>query len=202
MATSLESFKTYQTEDAWTWEHLALTRARPVAGNPALGTEIDNFRVRLFKVKRSPAKTLADVIEMRDHLADAKPGAGEWDAKNGPGRLQDLELFAQTAALLAADPARNIAAQLAAGARIGWFSDADRERLVAAHALMSHLQSATRLLTSEELDLDLVGQGATNFLLRETGATDAADLARRLAQAATEAAAVIDTALGTVPDLP
>ena len=202
VATSLESFKTYQTEDAWTWEHLALTRARAVAGNPALGAEIDSFRVRLLKEKGSPAKTLADVIEMRDRLAVAKPGAGEWDAKNGRGRLQDLELFAQTAALLAADPARNSAAQLAAGARIGWLSDADRERLVAAHSLMSHLQSATRLLTSEELDLDLVGQGATDFLLRETGATDAADLAHRLAQAATGAAAVIDTALGTVPDLP
>ena len=202
VATSLESFKTYQIEDAWTWEHLALTRARPVAGDPALGAKIDRFRIRLLKDKGSPEKTLADVIEMRGRLADAKPGTGEWDAKYGPGRLQDLELFAQTAALLAADPARNTAAQLAAGARIGWFSDADRERLVAAHALMSHLQSATRLLTSEELDLELVGQGATNFLMRETGATDAADLARRLAQAATGAAAVIDAALGSVPDLP
>ncbi|MGR3344320.1 MAG: glutamine-synthetase adenylyltransferase, partial [Paracoccaceae bacterium] len=74
VATSLESFKTYQIEDAWTWEHLALTRARPIAGNPALGTEIDRFRVRLLTEKGSPVKTLADVIEMRDRLADARPG--------------------------------------------------------------------------------------------------------------------------------
>ena len=163
VATSLEGFKSYQIEDAWTWEHLALTRARPVAGNRELGAEIDEFRVQLLSEICNHAKTLADVIEMRDRLAEANPGTGDWDAKRGPGRLQDLELFAHTAALLAGDPARTVAAQLAAGACIGWFSDADRQRLVAAHTLMSHLQSATRLLTSEDLDLGIVGQGATDF---------------------------------------
>jgi glutamate-ammonia-ligase adenylyltransferase len=202
VATSLESFTTYQTQDAWTWEHLALTRARPVAGNVGLGAEIESFRQRLLKEKGSPVKTLTDVAEMRERLAQARPGVGELEAKYGPGRLQDVELIAQTAALLAGDPARSVAAQLSAGARIGWLSDTDRRQLLAAHALVSRLRLATRLLTSEALDLDVVGQGATQFLLRETGATDAADLVAQLAGAAGTAAAVIDRALGSVPDLP
>ncbi len=199
VATSLEAFKTYHNEEAWTWEHLAQTRARPVAGNVELGGEIEQFRCELLAHPRDLAKILTDVAEMRARLAEAKPAQGPWDAKSGPGRMQDIELLAQTAALLAGDCARNVAAQLAAGVRIGWLSDGDRETLKNAYDLFGKLQSGARLLTGEVLDFDGIGQGARGFLLRETGARGGADLKARLADAAQQGAGVIDAALGRVP---
>ncbi len=72
--------------------------------------------------------------------------------------------------------------------------------LSASYQLMWHLQSAARLLTGDILDLDLAGQGGTDFVLRETGADDVAALAEELQSVSARAAEVIDKALGRVPD--
>jgi [glutamine synthetase] adenylyltransferase / [glutamine synthetase]-adenylyl-L-tyrosine phosphorylase len=202
VATSLEAFRSYQREAAWTWEHLALTRARVVAGDSGLGAEIADFLGELLAQNGAPAKTLADVADMRARLAQAKPGQGAWDAKRGPGRMQDIELFAQTAALLAGEAARDIASQLAAGARIGWYDRAVCDALCATYALLWRLQSAARLLTGEVLDFAAIGQGGTRFVLRETGADNATALAAELERATDAAAGAIKTALGSAPDLP
>ncbi|MBL9053710.1 MAG: glutamine-synthetase adenylyltransferase, partial [Tabrizicola sp.] len=102
VATSLESFRTYQEHEAWTWEHLALTRARVLAGEASLGAEVEALRREVIAVKGQGARVRADVAEMRGRLQAAKPALGAWDAKNGPGRIMDIELAAQTVALLAA----------------------------------------------------------------------------------------------------
>jgi len=80
------------------WEHLALTRARPVAGNMALGAEAEAFRGRLIAAKGGSARAgriLGDVGEMRVRLAAEKEGRGIFDAKLGRGHLLDIELCAQ-----------------------------------------------------------------------------------------------------------
>jgi [glutamine synthetase] adenylyltransferase / [glutamine synthetase]-adenylyl-L-tyrosine phosphorylase len=87
VATALESFRQYQREEAWTWEHLALTRARPVAGTVALFEEIEEFRRALLAEKADGSGIAADVAAMRARLQAAKPGQGVLDAKDGPGRL-------------------------------------------------------------------------------------------------------------------
>ncbi len=202
VATSFDAFRSYQQEEAWTWEHLALTRARPVAGDAALSADIEEFRRDLLTKHGDPAKILRDVQEMRGRLASAKPPRSNWEAKRGPGRLQDVELVAQAAALLAGDPARAVGDQLAAGIRSGWLAAEDVDRLVGAHDLMWRLQSASRLLTGEALDLAAVGRGGTDFILRETGARDVAALAEELERRAAQAARVIDKALGSAPDTP
>jgi glutamate-ammonia-ligase adenylyltransferase len=69
VATSIASFETYQREEAWTWEHLALTRARPVAGDPALRDRIESFRRGILAAPRDRARILADTAEMRARLA-------------------------------------------------------------------------------------------------------------------------------------
>ncbi len=201
VATSLEAYKNYQNDEAWTWEHLALTRARVVAGGAELGAEIENFRTELLAGQSDAAKVLEDVLDMRQRLAADKPGKGAWEAKLGAGRLMDIELLAQTAALLAGEPARGVAEQLLAGERIGWLGSADRAALVDAHGLLRSLQSATRLLTEGALDPDIIGKGGMAFLLRETGMTDADTLAGELQRVSNSTARIIDTALGRVPDL-
>ncbi|MEE9388357.1 MAG: bifunctional [glutamine synthetase] adenylyltransferase/[glutamine synthetase]-adenylyl-L-tyrosine phosphorylase [Paracoccaceae bacterium] len=201
VATALQAFVSYQMEQAWTWEHLALTRARPVAGNLELGAEIEALRKRIIATERAPKKVLADVAEMREKLTLQKPRQGIWDAKLGPGRAQDIALFAQSAALLAGDASRKTCEQLAAGVRIGWISQADRAQLLAADALMWHLQSAARLLSGDVLDLDVIGQGGVAFVLRVTEACDADELASSIDLVTKMAARVIDLGIGDAPKI-
>ena len=200
VATSLGSFRSYQREQAWTWEHLALTRARPVAGTVELGEDIDAFRRALLAEKRDAAAVLADVAEMRARLAEAKPGDGGWEAKLGPGRMQDIELLAQAAALLSGDPARATADQLAAGRAVGWLSDDDVAMLTGAYDLFWRVQAAARLLTGARLDIADLGEGGRGFILRQTGADSFDGLAARMQDLGGRAAEIITAALGRVPE--
>jgi glutamate-ammonia-ligase adenylyltransferase len=197
VATSVTSFETYQREEAWTWEHLALTRARPVAGAEALGARVETFRRALLARPRDGTKILADTADMRARLAEAKPGQGPLEAKHGPGRLQDIALLAQAGALLAGAPDRDTPAQLAAGQGALGLAEADLAALQEAHRLMWCVQAATRLVTAGTLDLEAMGGGGRALLLREAGAADMAELEAGLAEAAAGADRIISRALGT-----
>jgi [glutamine synthetase] adenylyltransferase / [glutamine synthetase]-adenylyl-L-tyrosine phosphorylase len=192
VATSIQSFRDYQMTEAWTWEHLALTRARPIAGNAGLRDEFEALRREVLATKASGDTVLSDVAEMRTRLASAKPASSAWDAKNGPGRLMDIELVAQTGALLAGDAARRVEAQLRAGVKRKFLSQSDEQALLDAYRLCWRLQAGSRLLTDKALDMDSLGIGARAFLLRETGQVDQAALALRLAEVLSAAEAVIN----------
>jgi len=198
VATSLAAFRSYQQTEAWTWEHLALTRARVVAGPPALAAEVETFRRDLLPVKGRGPAVLSNVADMRARLQAARPVDGAWEARNGPGRMLDVELLAQTAALRAGAADRGVAAQLRAGVKSGFLAETEAAALARAHALYWRLQAATRLLSDRPLAPEAMGRGGRDFVLRETGTRDAADLASRLAAAAGEADAVISAALARV----
>jgi [glutamine synthetase] adenylyltransferase / [glutamine synthetase]-adenylyl-L-tyrosine phosphorylase len=188
VATSLLSFRTYQETEAWTWEHLALTRARVLAGDAALTAEVETFREALLLAKGKGCSVRADVSAMREKLAAAKPGAGVLDAKFGPGRLMDIELAAQTCALITGSAARSVEAQLAAGVAGGVLSVSNQTDLGIAYRLCWSLQAASRLLSGPVTDL---GQGGRRFVLRETGMRDEADLVVQLDAATGRAALVV-----------
>ncbi len=199
VATSLPSFMTYQETEAWTWEHLALTRARVLAGEPGLAEAVEAFRRALLARKGQGATVRADAAAMRDRLQVAKPAEGRWEAKNGPGRIMDIELAAQTIALRAGSPARSVERQIAAGAG-GILTDSDAKVLQGGYRLLWQVQSCARLLTDRTLDLDALGEGGRVFLLRETGAAGAGALAEALATAAAACGAVIDRLMGRGTD--
>lgn len=199
VATSLASFQTYQDIEAWTWEHLALTRARVVAGDAALALDVETLRETLIARKGKGAGVRADVAAMRDRLAMAKPGAGPLDAKFGPGRLMDIELLAQTCALITGAPARDVKAQLEAGVKGGILSVSDQTAVLNAYRLCWSVQAASRLLSTSELDVGQLGVGGWSFLLREAGLADDAALAGQLDVAAAKAARVVTEFLGRSP---
>ncbi len=114
VATSIESWRGYQMTEAWTWEHLALTRARVLAGDAGLAAEVEAARREVIALKGQGTQVLPDVADMRARLAAAKPAEGPWDAKRGAGRMMDVELFAQVMALQSASPARQIERQVQA----------------------------------------------------------------------------------------
>ncbi|MGQ0564753.1 MAG: glutamine-synthetase adenylyltransferase [Gemmobacter sp.] len=191
VAVSLAAFDAYQRTEAWTWEHLALTRARGLAGDAGLCDEVETIRRAVIADKGQGAGVLADVAAMRARLAAAKPPDGEWDAKNGPGRLMDIELMAQTCALRAGDPARAVESQLAAGLKAGYLARADQAVLQDAYRFCWRLQAGTRALGGRVPDAATLGEGARTFLLRETDSADAASMAGRLAALTAAAAGVI-----------
>ncbi len=199
VATSFSSFRTYQETDAWTWEHLALTRARVVAGDAGLARDVEALRRTVIAHKGKASGVRADVAAMRDKLAQAKPGAGHLEAKFGPGRLMDIELLAQTCALLSGSPARAVEAQLQAGVEGGILSVSDQTAAMSAYTLCWQLQAAARLLSEHLLDFDRLGKGGQAFVLREASAPEGAALQSQLDAAATQAASVVTAILGHAP---
>lgn len=195
VAVSVQSFQTYQMEEAWTWEHLALTRARALVGAPDLADEIEAVRRIVLRTKGSEARVVPDLAEMRARIFAAKAPDGDWEAKIGPGRLQDIELLAQSFALRAGDPARRVEAQLRAGPRAGLIGKADAEALASAYRFLWRLQAGGRLLTDRPLDMEAIGEGGRAFLLREADEADLEALAARLARTTGAAAAIIERAL-------
>ncbi len=189
VATSIESFRAYQRDEAWTWEHLALTRARVVAGPEGLAKDYEAARVDVLGFDRDPAKVIADVIEMRNRIADAKQSGGaRWTPNWVKATCRMLSWLPQTAALLSSDTPREPDRQIAQGVAIGWFSDAQGRDMAQSHDLMWRLQAASKLLSDGPLDLDTLGQGGQDLLLRETGAESEAALIKDLEEKARAAA--------------
>ena len=198
VATSLSSFMQYQRNEAWTWEHQALTRARAVAGNPDLCGRIEAFRRELLATPGDTDKIRRDTIEMRDRIqraADARRVASPYEAKLGRGRMQDIELLAQAAALIAGVPEQQTGEQLAAGAETGWITAEEAEWLADSHALLRRINQATRLLVEPPLDFEALGEGGRDFLLREAGTEDVASLRDMLESRRERTEAMIDAIL-------
>lgn len=199
VATSLTSFKDYQKNEAWTWEHLALTRARPVAGDHGVMTEIETFRKDLLKENRDDAKIRTDVQEMRERISAAKASSGPWDAKIGRGRLQDIELASQAATLMSGSSKRTVVEGIEAGVAIDWFDAAEGHALDATYALLWKVQVVSKLLNEQNLSESIIGVGGAAFLLRETGMETLDELEQSLTSHAERAAQIIEAALLRAP---
>ena len=100
VAVSIKAFADYQLNEAWTWEHMALLRARVVAGDRDLSNEINQAMVTALKKSRNHAKTINDVREMRQKIRDNFQTDNPMALKHGAGRLMETELLLQTLALL------------------------------------------------------------------------------------------------------
>ncbi|MBL9047127.1 MAG: glutamine-synthetase adenylyltransferase, partial [Tabrizicola sp.] len=198
-ATPWTGYQHYQLEEAWTWEHLALTRARVLAGEASLGAEVEALRREVIAVKGQGARVRADVAEMRGRLQAAKPALGAWEAKNGPGRIMDIELAAQTVALMAASPARGVERQIAAGSG-AIVPETDAQGLLSAYRLLWRLHAAARLLSDRVMDWDSLGEGGSAFILRDCGAKDADGLRATLTKAVANVEAAVDRLVGVAGD--
>ncbi|MGX9350058.1 [protein-PII] uridylyltransferase family protein [Shimia sp. W99] len=195
VATSLASFRNYQENEAWTWEHLALTRARPVAGEASLMDEVETFRQEILARPRDASKLCADVAEMRARIAAAKAPDGPWDAKIGAGRLQDVELLSQSGALLAGAKGRSVAEGLEAGVAIGWLDAAEATELATTYGLFWQVQLASKLLSGATIKPEEIGAGGRAFLLRETGDESVEVLEADMQDRAERAGEIISAAL-------
>lgn len=146
LVVSLDAFERYQREDAWTWEHMALTRARPVFGSPAARAAVQAIVDAVLHGARPARDIRADAAKMRDEMAAHKPPAGPLDAKLLPGGLVDLEFAVHVLQLrhkTAFTPRLREAIRLLAGQGLM------AETMVEAHALLSRLLVTLRLVAPD-----------------------------------------------------
>lgn len=105
LVASLDAFADYQRNQAWTWEHQALVRARVVAGNQALGERFDEVRREILGRERDRESLRAEVVKMRhkmrEHLGSSAMARqqGEFDLKHDAGGMIDIEFLCQYAVL-------------------------------------------------------------------------------------------------------
>jgi len=100
VATHIDGFRTYQLKEAWTWEHMALTRARVIAATPGFEADVSEAIRRVLTAKRPAKATLADIVDMRRAIAEDKGDEDRWDLKYVRGGLIDIEFVAQALQLV------------------------------------------------------------------------------------------------------
>ena len=98
-AVSVQAFKDYYHNDAWTWELMALTKARVIAGDVRLASKLSTEIEALLSTKRAPVKLQKDVLDMRQKLLTGKPAKSIWDIKRLQGGLTDIDFICQYLAL-------------------------------------------------------------------------------------------------------
>lgn len=192
VATSLEAFTGYQRTEAWVWEHLALTRARVLAGPAPLGEEVEAFRREILSQPRDRDEILTALAEMLRRIAAAKGAGDPWEAKIGRGRMQEIELLAQAASLVSGKAVRQVPRALRGA---DWIDKADREALVSAYALCWSVQTGARLLSDTALDPKRLGAGGRALMEKLSGVSPFDDLLPELEKRAAAAAAILDRIL-------
>jgi glutamate-ammonia-ligase adenylyltransferase len=101
LVTNCEAFGQYQLGEAWVWEHQALVRARPIAGDAALAARFAEIRTQVLARPREPAALQRDIVEMRERMLKEldRGNARSFDLKHGLGGITDIEFMVQYAVL-------------------------------------------------------------------------------------------------------
>jgi len=194
-AVSLKSFVDYHASESWTWEHMALTRARLVAGPQALRRRLAEEIRRRLTTQSDAAKIRADVRDMRAKIESQYPGNTIWDLKYAPGALMDIEFIAQTLQLLHAHARpeildANTVAALKKLAAAGLLNAQDAALLLDAAMLQQSLTQTARIALEESLRPAEATPALKALLARAGGAPDFAGLEWRLAALQTQVRAV------------
>ena len=196
LATSLAAFRTYHQDSAWTWEHMALTRARPISGPVWLQAKVTEAIADVLRRPRDARTLLDDVADMRRRIARQHPADTAWDVKYARGGLIDIEFIAQYLQLREAHHrpdvlSPNTADALRRLAKAGLLDAAVAGRLQAALALAQRVQAYLRLTVDGGFDPEAAPAALLSGLARvvlpedavESGCFAAADAHLRAVQA-------------------
>ena len=177
LATSFEAFQRYHAESAWIWEHMALTRARPVAGSPALAERAMTEIRAILTRPRDPDRLVHDVEDMRRRIAEQHRRPPIWEVKHRRGGLIDVEFMAQYLQLRHAQERpevlrQNTGAALEALAAAGCLDRTVATELLEALELWRDLQGLLKLTVEEPFDETVAPPALRTILAAGTGAID------------------------------
>ncbi|MGC0154116.1 bifunctional [glutamate--ammonia ligase]-adenylyl-L-tyrosine phosphorylase/[glutamate--ammonia-ligase] adenylyltransferase [Chromobacterium vaccinii] len=165
LVSSIAAFRQYQEKQAWAWEHQALTRARFVAGDEAVGAQFEAERRDILTLARDPAALRGDVLAMRQRMLDSHPARDD-DVKNARGGIIDIEfivqylILAHARALPALTGNTGNIALLAVAADAGLIDRQLADDARAAYRQYRRLQHAARLNERAAVEVDEALRGA------------------------------------------
>lgn len=161
LVSSVTAFRDYQLNKAWIWEHQALTRARFVAGDVAIGKTFNQIRLEVITQARDQEKLKTEVLAMRERMRSAKHAKlGKFDLKQGVGGIIDVEFLVQYLVLLHA-PAHALLTEnigniglLKQLASIEVINQDVAEKAAAAYRMFRHMQHMLKLQGASNLEVD------------------------------------------------
>ena len=197
VATRLKSFVDYQDNSAWTWEHLALMRARVVSGPVELRREIVGVISQVLRRKRDRAKVAAEVRDMRAKIESEKGTRDIWDLKHVRGGLIDLEFLTQFLQLIHAHEHPDVLDQNTAGAlgellQAGAIGLGEAEILAPAASLYHALTQCLRLCLDKPFVPDEAPRALKDLLARSANMPDFPTLEAMLSDTLADVHAAFD----------
>ncbi|NNF76834.1 MAG: bifunctional [glutamine synthetase] adenylyltransferase/[glutamine synthetase]-adenylyl-L-tyrosine phosphorylase, partial [Rhizobiales bacterium] len=195
ISVSLDGFKTYHKGAAWTWERMALSRARVVAGDESLRVACEAEIERVLTQKPDPASLTADVLDMRQRMIDELYKGDAWDLKLKPGGLVDVEFTAQYLQLKHAWESPGILHQNAGEALLalqkhGLLSKSDQTELERAYELYQTLTQILRLCVTGTFDAAAPADDLHGLLVSAADEPDMAHLDAKLRDVAERVRAI------------
>ena len=201
LATQIDGFADYQENEAWTWEHMALTRARVVSAAPQFAARVERvIRGVLCRARDSDVIT-GDVVEMRKAIAAEKGDSDRWNLKYVAGGLIDIEFIAQYLQLIHAaqrpdilDPSTTQVLDKAW--HLGVLKPEDAEVLRRAVRLYHDLTQVLRLCLSGPFNPTTAAPGLVRLLARAADVPDFATLDAFVAEMQAKVRASFNRILG------
>jgi glutamate-ammonia-ligase adenylyltransferase len=197
VAVALDRFVTYHKEQSWTWERMALTRARVISGSPALRHSIESAIRDALTRPLDAAAILDDARAMREKLAVQFPGRDMWDTKFAAGGLVDIEFIAQTLLLRHAAESPGVLDQSTIAAleklrAAGVLAICDAEQLTTAARLEHGLTQVLRIALDGPFKPDAATKGLKSLLARAGYAPSFGALETQLAETQTQVRAIFN----------
>ncbi|MGO4704496.1 bifunctional [glutamine synthetase] adenylyltransferase/[glutamine synthetase]-adenylyl-L-tyrosine phosphorylase [Microvirga sp. 2MCAF38] len=188
VASQFVGFVNYQKSEADLWEHMALTRARVLAGDAAFATKVESAVRDIVGAKRDNKRVSKDVRDMRELIAQEKGDDDPWDLKLARGGLTDLDFIAQALVLAHAHAHPSLltlvpGAVFAEASRHGVLGSADAQTLIEAHRLFSAIFQWQRLTIEGRFDAAAVRPAILKRLAAVAGSPDAKVLLTSLNEA-------------------
>jgi glutamate-ammonia-ligase adenylyltransferase len=201
LASRLDSFADYQEREAWTWEHMALTRARVISASPELRNRIEGIIRGILGRPRDAAGTAADVADMRRAIAQEKGEDDVWDLKYAAGGTVDIDFIAQYLQLVHAAAKPDILnvstlAVLDNAARLGVLPQSEAEVLRQAARLYHDLTQILRLCVTGKFKPETAGEDLLRVMARAGDAPDFSALEARVRETQGEVRRVFQALVG------
>jgi [glutamine synthetase] adenylyltransferase / [glutamine synthetase]-adenylyl-L-tyrosine phosphorylase len=196
-ASSFAAFRRYHQELAWTWEQMALTRARVVAGPPRLAGAVRAEIQWILTRKRSARHIVIEVADMRQRIADEHRASNFWDVKHRPGGMIDIEFIVQYLQLCEAAQhtevlKTNTIAALQALEGVGALTAEAAQELIQALTLWRNVQGLLKLTAEEPFDDEKASPALKAILAAGAGSVDFAAIKEDMEAAALRARARFD----------
>lgn len=191
VASHITSFAEYQDREAWTWEHLALTRARVISASPAFRSRIEKIIRDVLTRPRDAVSVAGDVVDMRRAVALEKGEDDVWDLKYAAGGMIDIDFIAQYLQLVHAAEKPEILDVstlyvLDNAARLGVLPQSAAETLRSATRLYHDLTQILRLCVSDKFRPETAGVDLLRVMARAGDAPDFSSLEARVRETQAE----------------